>query len=109
MVGVGEWRLRAIVDGCGGVVEGLPGRVVSSWVREAPSRLTAADAQAVRDAGWTDDDLFDALSVGALFNFMNRMVDGAGIATNPDYHAVSAERLESGGYEAVRSILEQNG
>jgi uncharacterized peroxidase-related enzyme len=44
-----------------------------------PSRMTEADAQAVYDAGWDEQALFDAVSVCALFNFMNRIVEGAGI------------------------------
>lgn len=42
-----------------------------------PSRMTEADAQAVYDAGWDEQALFDAVSVCALFNFMNRIVEGS--------------------------------
>jgi uncharacterized peroxidase-related enzyme len=61
---------------------------------EAPSRVTAADAEAVFDAGWEEKTLFDAVSVCALFNFMNRLVEGLGV-TAPDegYYATAARRL----------------
>jgi len=44
-----------------------------------PSQMTAADAKAVYDAGWSEQALFDAISVCALFNFMNRIVEGTGL------------------------------
>ena len=40
-----------------------------------PSRLTQADADRVFAAGWDEQALHDAVSVCALFNFMNRLVD----------------------------------
>jgi len=48
-----------------------------------PSMMTAADAQTVYEAGWDEQALFDAVSVCALFNFMNRIVERSGIKTNP--------------------------
>jgi len=48
-----------------------------------PSLMTEADAAPVYAAGWDEQALFDAISVCALFNFMNRIVEGAGIKANP--------------------------
>jgi hypothetical protein len=48
-----------------------------------PAFMTEADAQKVYDAGWDEQALFDAVSVCALFNFMNRIVEGSGIKVNP--------------------------
>lgn len=48
-----------------------------------PARVTSIDAKCVYDAGWTEAALFDAISVCALFNMMNRIVMGAGILTDP--------------------------
>ena len=44
-----------------------------------PSTVAMADAQTVYDAGFSEEGLFDILSVTALYNFMNRMLEGAGI------------------------------
>jgi len=44
-----------------------------------PSKIVQADADAVYRAGWSEDDLFDAISTCALFNFMNRIVDGSDV------------------------------
>ena len=62
----------------------------------SPSRIVAADAEAVFRAGWEEQALFDAISVCALFNFMNRIVDGSGVKRNPLLEAETErrERLE---------------
>jgi alkylhydroperoxidase family enzyme len=62
-----------------------------------PSRMTTADAEAVFAAGWDDRALHDAVSVCALFNLMNRLVDGLGVTVGDDYQAASARRLADRG------------
>lgn len=44
-----------------------------------PSRLTPADVAAVTDAGWSEEALYHAVQVCALFNLFNRLVEGAGV------------------------------
>ncbi|MDT8398320.1 MAG: peroxidase-related enzyme [Pseudomonadales bacterium] len=44
-----------------------------------PSRMSDEDAEAVYAAGWDEQALYDAVVVCALFNFMNRIVDGCGV------------------------------
>ncbi|MEU8774902.1 carboxymuconolactone decarboxylase family protein [Streptomyces sp. NPDC048606] len=66
-----------------------------------PAALTEKDAEAVRAAGWDDRALHDAVLVAALFNFMNRMVEGLGIAADPAYVPISAARLHEHGYAAL--------
>lgn len=48
-----------------------------------PSAMAPSDAQAVYEASWDERALFDAISVCALFNMMNRIVFGAGIFEDP--------------------------
>ncbi len=57
-----------------------------------PSRVTDADAQSVFAAGVSEQGLFDAITVCALFNFMNRIVEGAGVLFSEDNLAASRER-----------------
>ncbi len=40
-----------------------------------PSRIASADAENVFAAGWDEQALYDAVSVCALFNFMNLLVE----------------------------------
>src|SRR6056297_3996074 len=48
-----------------------------------PSKLVKRDAQAVFDAGWSEAALYEAVQVCALFNMMNRIIEGTGV--NFDY------------------------
>lgn len=63
---------------------------------QAPATMTEADAQAVYDAGWSERALFDAIQTCALFNFMNRILEGTGITAYPlDPSKVSQEMLNA--------------
>ena len=68
---------------------------------QTPSRMTAADAETVFAAGWDERALYDAVSVCALFSFMNRLVEGLGIQADAGYFGVAAERLASQGYAGL--------
>jgi uncharacterized peroxidase-related enzyme len=62
----------------------LPPRMapVLAFVRRLtvdPAGTGPTDAQAVYDAGFSEEGLFDIISVTALYNFMNRILEGAGI------------------------------
>ena len=74
---------------------------ILAYVRKltlTPSRMTPTDAAAVFAAGWDEKALHDAVSVCALFNFMNRYVEGLGITAGPDYFKEVAARLHDHGY-----------
>lgn len=58
----------------------------------APATVTARDRQAVFDAGWSERALHDAVATCALFNFMNRLVEGMGVKTSPAIQAAQRER-----------------
>jgi uncharacterized peroxidase-related enzyme len=71
-----------------------------------PAKMTQADADEVFAAGWDDRALYSAVMVCALFNFMNRMVDGLGISAGPDYFAESGERLRKVGYAGLLPLID---
>jgi uncharacterized peroxidase-related enzyme len=73
---------------------------------EAPARLTDEDAAAVLAAGWDERALHDAVIVCALFNFMNRMVNGLGIKADESYFALSGKRLRDVGYTGLAVLLD---
>jgi uncharacterized peroxidase-related enzyme len=57
----------------------------------ASSECTEADVERLRDAGWTDEDVFDIAQVAAMFNFTNRLASGAsglGWRPNPEYFSL---------------------
>lgn len=71
----------------------------------APSSLTAGDAQAVFDAGFEERALHDAVAVCALFNMMNRLVDGLGIVGDERLFGESGRILAEAGYPALLADL----
>lgn len=80
--GVDEGLLERLLDdpeSAGVDAKLLPILAYVRKLTETPSRITSADAEAVYAAGWSERALFHAVAVCALFNFMNRMVDGTGI------------------------------
>ena len=71
----------------------------------APDSVTRADAQAVFAAGWDDAALYYAVAVTALFNLMNRLVEGLGIELDPTYVGPAAERLAERGYLPLLELM----
>jgi alkylhydroperoxidase family enzyme len=66
--------------------------------RESTS-INAADVDAVKAAGWTDEALYDAITVCALFNFYNKWIDATGVGDMPAAaYVASGERLATAGY-----------
>jgi alkylhydroperoxidase family enzyme len=64
-----------------------------------PSAIRHEDADALRAAGWTDEAIYDAVSVCALFNFYNRWIDGTGVSDLPAAgYAMSGKRIAENGY-----------
>ena len=64
-------------------------------LKDLPPKLRDQDAQAVYDAGWTERALFDAVQIAALFNFMNRIIEGTGVAFDYADNPPSDEDIEN--------------
>ncbi len=60
-----------------------------------PSKMVQGDADAVFAAGWSEEALHDAVLVCALFNFMNRVLDGSGISPKPAFEKPDADALKA--------------
>ncbi len=54
---------------------------------KASAETTESDRQALRDAGFSDRDIFDIASVTGFFNMTNRVASAIDMRPNPDYHA----------------------
>jgi alkylhydroperoxidase family enzyme len=62
-------------------------------------RITAADMQPLHDVGWTDEAIYFAISVCALFNFYNRWIDAAGVhEMSEEAHRIYGARTAQHGY-----------
>ena len=63
------------------------------------TRITMADHEALRAAGWTDEAIYDAITVCALFNFYNKWIDATGVSDMPaPAYVASGVRLATTGY-----------
>ena len=54
----------------------------------SPGRMAEADVQALRESGWSDEDVMDIAEVTAIFNFSNRLASGLGWSPNPEYESL---------------------
>ncbi|MDE0538170.1 MAG: peroxidase-related enzyme [Rhodospirillales bacterium] len=58
-----------------------------AWkLTEAPHDIAEADRRSLRDAGFTEQDIFDICDTAAFFNYTNRMAHGLDMMPNADYH-----------------------
>ena len=53
-------------------------------ITKAAHRSTADDVQKLRDAGWTEDQISEAVYITAMFAFFNRVADAFGVPSQ-DY------------------------
>ena len=52
-----------------------------------PAEVGEADRAALRDAGWSERDIWDAASVTGFFNFTNRVATATDMMPNREYHS----------------------
>lgn len=61
--------------------------------------LQPADIERVKAAGWSEEAIYDAITVCALFNFYNKWIDATGVADMPaSAYEMSGERIGTRGY-----------
>ena len=61
--------------------------------------MTAASMAPARAAGWTDEQIYVAITVCALFNFYNRWIDATGVhPLSDEAHREGAKRSAVTGY-----------
>jgi uncharacterized peroxidase-related enzyme len=53
-----------------------------------PTEMLESDVGALRDAGWSDEDVMDIAEVTGMFNLTNRMASGLGWEPNPEYESL---------------------
>ena len=68
-------------------------------VNEDSVSIGPADMTILHDAGYTDEAIYYAITVCALFNFYNRWIDASGVHAMSDAaHAAGAKRSAIHGY-----------
>jgi uncharacterized peroxidase-related enzyme len=56
---------------------------------ERPDTIEEADRQALRDAGFSDRDIWDIASTAGFFNMSNRVAAAVDMRPNGEYHAMA--------------------
>ena len=56
---------------------------------EHPQDMGETDRQALKDAGFSDNDIWDIISVAAFFNMTNRVAAATEMEPNPEYHSMA--------------------
>ena len=73
-------------------------RFVDKVNHDSP-RITPEDMRPVYAVGWTDEALYFAITVCALFNFYNRWIDASGVhALSDEGHREGGKRIATLGY-----------
>jgi hypothetical protein len=68
-------------------------------VIEDSTSVRRADLDAARAAGWSDEALYDAITVCSLFQYYNTWVDATGVSDMPAFaYEMSGKRLATQGY-----------
>ena len=73
-------------------------RFVDKVNHDSP-RMSAADMKPLYAAGWTDEQIYYAITVCALFNYYNRWIDASGVhPLSEEAHRMGGNRSASMGY-----------
>jgi alkylhydroperoxidase family enzyme len=54
-------------------------------VTREPASVSADDVGRLRDHGWSDAGIHDAIQVISYFNYINRVADAVGIDDEPEW------------------------
>jgi hypothetical protein len=81
-------------------------RALYSFIRKTVAdslSIKQPDVDRVRDAGWSDEAIYDAITVCALFQFYNTWIDATGVQDMPAMgYEMSGHRLATEGYAPDR-------
>lgn len=63
------------------------------------NRIRKADVDALKNVGWSEEAIYDAITVCALFKFYNAWIDATGVHDMPaEAYQMSGKRLATQGY-----------
>jgi len=72
--------------------------LITKMVADSTS-IAHDDLDRARAAGWSDEALYDAITVCALFQFYNNWIDATGVSDMPGFaYDISGKRLAEKGY-----------
>ena len=71
----------------------------------SPGNITRADVDEIFAVGWNDRAAHDATAICALFNLMNRLVNGLGVEAPESYTKMAGQRLAARGYAQLVDLV----
>src|SRR6185503_4903817 len=73
---------------------------------ENPAQVTASDIEGLKEVGWSEEEIYDALTVASVFKFYNTWNNGSGVQNMaPSDYSHSGSRLVTLGYCMDFSLL----
>ena len=109
-LGIAPGAIASLLDGGDGAPIPDKMRPVLNLAKKLTQRangVTQPDVDAVFAAGWNETAFYHLVAVVALFNYMNRLVEGLGIELNPSYAQTAARRLADQGYLPLIDLMKK--
>jgi uncharacterized peroxidase-related enzyme len=60
---------------------------------EHPDKIEEADRETLRQAGFSDREIWDIAAVAGFFNMSNRIAAATDMRPNPEYHYMAREKV----------------
>ena len=79
------WRDSALTDAEKSMCQ------YAETLTRTPGKVTIADVEKLRTAGWSDREIHDAAQVISYFNYINRIADGLGVDLEPEFPKLCAD------------------
>lgn len=96
--------IDAEIDVLDSGIKSIPNRLTTIFnlveqLTKHPSNMTKRLYDECYEAGFTQEQVKDAIAVCSAFNFFNRIVEGHGVQENSETWAPSAQQINSVGYD----------
>jgi len=108
MFGVKEGLLESLLEDLDSSPIEASMKPILRFVRkltQSPAKMMQTDVDAILEADWDETAFHYAISICALANYFNRILDAHGIHATPEYHAAAADRLSRIAYNDLETII----
>jgi uncharacterized peroxidase-related enzyme len=108
-LGIAPGTIAALLDGNTSIIphKMVPVLDFAKKLTRRANGVTKADADGVLAVGWEETAISHLVAIVALFNYMNRLVEGLGIELNPIYVPTAAKRLADQGYLPLIELMKK--
>jgi uncharacterized peroxidase-related enzyme len=106
-LGVDERWLTRLIDDIDTAPVDEKLKPILRYVRKltrGPTRVRQEDVNAIFAAGWNEEAFYHVVSICGLFNYYNRLIEGYGVKSTPEYRKRVGERLAEQGYTSALQI-----